>query len=51
MATEYTERDGREVKAAVEGTEHAFEKPSTAIKPSEKAGTFPANCVYSFFLF
>jgi len=45
MATDYTERDAKEVKEVVEGVEKAFEKPSSAIKAGNAAnvGHFPAN--------
>lgn len=45
MATDYTERDAKEVKQVVEGVYDQFEKPSTAIKagPKDTAGHFPAN--------
>ena len=45
MATDYTERDAREVKEVVEGVEKSFEKPSTAIKAGNPLapGSFPAN--------
>lgn len=45
MATDYTERDAKEVKQVLEGVEKSFEKPSTAIKAGKAndAGHFPAN--------
>lgn len=45
MATDYTERDAKEIKQVVEGVEKSFEKPASAIKagdPNAK-GHFPAN--------
>lgn len=45
MATDYTERDAKEVKQVLEGVEKSFEKPSTAIKAgkADDVGHFPAN--------
>lgn len=45
MATDYTERDAKEVKEVLEGVEKSFEKPSTAIKAGKQGepGHFPAN--------
>ena len=45
MATDYTERDAREVKDVVEGVEKSFEKPASAFKAGDPAasGHFPAN--------
>lgn len=45
MATDYTERDAKEVKQVLEGVEKSFEKPSTAIKAGrpDDVGHFPAN--------
>jgi len=45
MATDYTERDAKEVKQVVEGVEKSFEKPASAIKAgkADDVGHFPAN--------
>lgn len=45
MATDYTERDAKEVKQVVEGVEKSFEKPASAFKAGDPAarGHFPAN--------
>lgn len=45
MATDYTERDAKEVKQVLEGVEKSFEKPSTAIKAGNLNDDkhFPAN--------
>lgn len=45
MATDYTERDAKEVKQVLEGVEKSFEKPASAIKAGkpDEAGHFPAN--------
>lgn len=45
MATDYTERDAKEIKQVVEGVEKSFERPATAIKAGDTAapGYFPAS--------
>jgi len=45
MATDYTERDAKEVKQVLEGVEKSFEKPASAIKAGkpDEVGHFPAN--------